>query len=160
MKNMMAATDTVPLNFGFTGKGNDSGEAGLIDIVNAGACGLKLHEDWGSTPEAIDRALNVGDAYDVQVNIHTDTLNESGYVESTLVAINGRTIHTYHTEGAGGGHAPDIIVVVEHPNVLPSSTNPTRPYALNTLDEHLDVGVTDALCYQALIIDVDGVSPP
>ncbi|ORY27481.1 hypothetical protein BCR39DRAFT_538206 [Naematelia encephala] len=139
MHNMMAATDGIPLNFGFTGKGNDSGERGMNDIVEAGACGLKLHEDWGSTPEAIDRALNVGDKYDVQVNIHTDTLNESGYVESTLAAINGRTIHTYHTEGAGGGHAPDIIVVVEHPNVLPSSTNPTRPYALNTLDEHLDM---------------------
>ncbi|RXK41419.1 urease [Tremella mesenterica] len=139
MQAMMAATDDIPLNFGFTGKGNDSGEKGLRDIVEAGACGLKLHEDWGSTPECIDRALKVGDEYDVQVNIHTDTLNESGYVESTLAAINGRTIHTYHTEGAGGGHAPDIIVVVEHPNVLPSSTNPTRPYAVNTLDEHLDM---------------------
>ncbi|GFZ42802.1 Urease [Saitozyma sp. JCM 24511] len=139
MQNMMAATDTIPLNFGFTGKGNDSGVKGIRDVVEAGACGLKLHEDWGSTPEAIDRALSVGDSYDVQVNIHTDTLNESGYVESTLAAIKGRTIHTYHTEGAGGGHAPDIIVVVEHPNVLPSSTNPTRPYAVNTLDEHLDM---------------------
>lgn len=139
MQAMLAATDNIPLNFGFTGRGNDSGEKALKDIVEAGACGLKLHEDWGSTPEAIDRALRVGDEYDVQVNIHTDTLNESGYVESTLAAINGRTIHTYHTEGAGGGHAPDIIVVVEHPNVLPSSTNPTRPYAVNTLDEHLDM---------------------
>ncbi|KAK4687070.1 urease, partial [Tremellales sp. Uapishka_1] len=139
MEAMMAATDGLPLNFAFTGKGNDSGERGLRDIIEAGACGLKLHEDWGSTPEAIDRALTMGDEYDVQVNIHTDTLNESGYVESTLAAIKGRTIHTYHTEGAGGGHAPDIIVVVEHPNVLPSSTNPTRPYAVNTLDEHLDM---------------------
>ncbi|KAK8861375.1 urease [Kwoniella newhampshirensis] len=139
MHNMMAATDTIPINFGFTGKGNDAGTKGLKDIVEAGACGLKLHEDWGSTPEAIDRALIVGDEYDVQVNIHTDTLNESGYVESTLAAIKGRTIHTYHTEGAGGGHAPDIIVVVEQENVLPSSTNPTRPYAVNTLDEHLDM---------------------
>ncbi|WWC68843.1 urease [Kwoniella pini CBS 10737] len=139
METMMHATDTIPLNFGFTGKGNDAGTKGLKDIVEAGACGLKLHEDWGSTPECIDRALIVGDDYDVQVNIHTDTLNESGYVESTLAAIKGRTIHTYHTEGAGGGHAPDIIVVVEQENVLPSSTNPTRPYAMNTLDEHLDM---------------------
>ncbi|KAK6907123.1 urease [Kwoniella mangroviensis CBS 8507] len=139
MEAMLHATDTIPLNFGFTGKGNDAGVKGLKDIVEAGACGLKLHEDWGSTPECIDRALSVGDDYDVQVNIHTDTLNESGYVESTLAAIKGRTIHTYHTEGAGGGHAPDIIVVVEQENVLPSSTNPTRPYAMNTLDEHLDM---------------------
>ncbi|WRT65486.1 urease [Kwoniella shivajii] len=139
MEAMMHATDSVPLNFGFTGKGNDAGVRGLKDIVEAGACGLKLHEDWGSTPEAIDRSLVIGDEYDVQVNIHTDTLNESGYVESTLAAIKGRTIHTYHTEGAGGGHAPDIIVVVEQENVLPSSTNPTRPYAKNTLDEHLDM---------------------
>ncbi|WVW79923.1 urease [Kwoniella bestiolae CBS 10118] len=139
MESMMHATDTVPLNFGFTGKGNDAGVRALKDIVEAGACGLKLHEDWGSTPECIDRALSIGDDYDVQVNIHTDTLNESGYVESTLAAIKGRTIHTYHTEGAGGGHAPDIIVVVEQENVLPSSTNPTRPYAMNTLDEHLDM---------------------
>ncbi|WVR04012.1 urease [Kwoniella sp. DSM 27419] len=139
METMMAATDSIPLNFAFTGKGNDAGMRGLKDIVEAGAAGLKLHEDWGSTPEAIDRALTIGDDYDVQVNIHTDTLNESGYVESTLAAIKGRTIHTYHTEGAGGGHAPDIIVVVEQENVLPSSTNPTRPYAVNTLDEHLDM---------------------
>ncbi|OCF34631.1 urease [Kwoniella heveanensis CBS 569] len=139
METMMAATDTVPLNFAFTGKGNDAGTRALKDIVEAGAAGLKLHEDWGSTPEAIDRALSIGDEYDVQVNIHTDTLNESGYVESTLAAVKGRTIHTYHTEGAGGGHAPDIIVVVEQENVLPSSTNPTRPYATNTLDEHLDM---------------------
>ncbi|KAL1410243.1 Urease [Vanrija albida] len=139
MEAMLASTDGIPLNFGFTGKGNDAGERALRDIVEAGACGLKLHEDWGSTPEAIDRSLNVADEYDVQVNIHTDTLNEAGYVESTLDAIDGRTIHTYHTEGAGGGHAPDIIVVCEYPNVLPSSTNPTRPYCKNTLDEHLDM---------------------
>lgn len=139
MQAMLAATDGLPLNFGFTGKGNDSGERALRDIVEAGACGLKLHEDWGCTPEVIDRSLNVADEYDVQVNIHTDTLNEAGYVESTLEAIDGRTIHTYHTEGAGGGHAPDIIVVCEYPNILPSSTNPTRPYCRNTLDEHLDM---------------------
>jgi len=113
---------------------------GLRDLVEAGASSLKVHEDWGSTPEAIDRALTVADEYDVQVNIHTDTQNEAGYVESTVNAFKGRTIHTYHTEGAGGGHAPDIIVVCEHPNVLPSSTNPTRPYGVNTLDEHMDVG--------------------
>ena len=157
MKNMMAATDSVPLNFGFTGKGNDSGEKAIRDIVEAGACGLKIHEDWGATPEVIDRSLNVGDEYDVQVNIHTDTLNESGYVETTLAAIKGRTIHTYHTEGAGGGHAPDIIVVVEHPNVLPSSTNPTRPYAVNTLDEHLDVS---ARMMVKLTPDAHGLPPP
>ena len=157
MKNMMAATDGVPLNFGFTGKGNDSGEKAIRDIVEAGACGLKIHEDWGATPEVIDRSLNVGDEYDVQVNIHTDTLNESGYVETTLAAIKGRTIHTYHTEGAGGGHAPDIIVVVEHPNVLPSSTNPTRPYAVNTLDEHLDVSEQVLL---RLTSDAHGVPSP
>lgn len=139
MEAMMKATDHLPLNFAFSGKGNDSGEAGLRDIVEAGASSLKLHEDWGATPEAIDRALNVADEYDVQVNIHTDTLNEAGYVENTLKAFKGRTIHTYHTEGAGGGHAPDIIVVCEAENVLPSSTNPTRPYATNTLDEHMDM---------------------
>ncbi|GHJ85337.1 hypothetical protein NliqN6_1739 [Naganishia liquefaciens] len=141
MKTMMTATDGIPMNFGFTGKGNDSGASmqAQKDVVEAGAIGLKLHEDWGTTPETIDRALTVGDDYDVQINIHTDTLNESGFVESTIEAFKGRTIHTYHTEGAGGGHAPDIIVVCEHPNVLPSSTNPTRPYAKNTLDEHLDM---------------------
>ncbi|KAG7562165.1 hypothetical protein FFLO_02350 [Filobasidium floriforme] len=141
IETMMAATDGIPLNFAFTGKGNDSGASrqALKDVVEAGAAGLKLHEDWGSTPECIDRALSIGDEYDVQVNIHTDTLNESGFVETTIDAFKGRTIHTYHTEGAGGGHAPDIIVVCEHPNVLPSSTNPTRPYAHNTLDEHLDM---------------------
>ncbi|TDL15433.1 urease [Rickenella mellea] len=139
MKHMLAATDGLPMNFAFTGKGNDAGPNALEDIVKAGAAGLKLHEDWGSTPAAIKNCLDVGDKYDVQVNIHTDTLNESGFVESTIAAFGGRTIHTYHTEGAGGGHAPDIIVVCEHENVLPSSTNPTRPYAKNTLDEHLDM---------------------
>lgn len=139
MRHMLAATDGLPMNFGFTGKGNDSGYAALEEIVEAGACGLKLHEDWGTTPSAIISCLDVGDKYDVQVNIHTDTLNESGFVESTIEAFGNRTIHTYHTEGAGGGHAPDIITVCEFNNVLPSSTNPTRPYANNTLDEHLDM---------------------
>ncbi|KAF8596537.1 urease [Ceratobasidium sp. AG-I] len=139
MRHMLAATDSIPINFMFTGKGNDAGPEALEDIVKAGAGGLKLHEDWGSTPAAIRNCLDVGDKYDVQVNIHTDTLNESGFVESTIAAFGDRTIHTYHTEGAGGGHAPDIIVVCEHENVLPSSTNPTRPYAKNTLDEHLDM---------------------
>ncbi|KAH9178433.1 urease [Lactarius sanguifluus] len=139
IKHMLAATDTLPMNFAFTGKGNDAGPSALEDIVKAGAAGLKLHEDWGSTPAAIVNALNVGDAHDVQVNIHTDTLNESGFVETTIAAFGGRTIHTYHTEGAGGGHAPDIITVCGLDNVLPSSTNPTRPFANNTLDEHLDM---------------------
>ncbi|OJA08723.1 hypothetical protein AZE42_07089 [Rhizopogon vesiculosus] len=139
MKTMLAATDGLPMNFAFTGKGNDSGRKALEDIVRAGAAGLKLHEDWGSTPATISNCLDVGDEFDVQVNIHTDTLNESGFVESTIKAFGGRTIHTYHTEGAGGGHAPDIIVVCGLKNVLPSSTNPTRPYTRNTLDEHLDM---------------------
>jgi len=139
MRTMLAATDGLPMNFAFTGKGNDSGPTALEDIIKAGAAGLKLHEDWGSTPASIRSCLDVGDKYDVQVNIHTDTLNESGFVQSTIDAFGGRTIHTYHTEGAGGGHAPDIIVVCGLPNVLPSSTNPTRPYAQNTLDEHLDM---------------------
>ncbi|KAI0711909.1 urease [Cerioporus squamosus] len=139
MQQMLAATDGLPMNFAFTGKGNDTGTKALEDIVKAGAAGLKLHEDWGSTPSVIVSALDVGDKYDVQVNIHTDTLNESGFVESTIAAFGGRTIHTYHTEGAGGGHAPDIIVVCGLDNVLPSSTNPTRPYTGNTLDEHLDM---------------------
>ncbi|KAG8213453.1 hypothetical protein J3R82DRAFT_11969 [Butyriboletus roseoflavus] len=139
MRAMLAATDALPLNFAFTGKGNDSGRPALEEIIKAGAAGLKLHEDWGSTPVAISNCLDVADEYDVQVNIHTDTLNESGFVESTIEAFGGRTIHTYHTEGAGGGHAPDIIVVCGLENVLPSSTTPTRPYAVNTLDEHLDM---------------------
>ncbi|KAM0789920.1 hypothetical protein ACM66B_006760 [Microbotryomycetes sp. NB124-2] len=139
MQMMMAATDDVPLNFLFTGKANDSGPLGLVDQIRFGAAGLKIHEDWGATPAAIDASLRVGDEYDVQINIHTDTLNESGFVEDSIEAFKGRTIHTYHTEGAGGGHAPDIIVVAGHENVLPSSTNPTRPYCANTLDEHLDM---------------------
>lgn len=124
---------------GITGKGNDSEEIALKEQVEAGVCGLKLHEDWGSTPACIDTCLSVCDKYDVQCLLHTDTLNESGFVESTVAAFKNRTIHAYHTEGAGGGHAPDIISVVEHENVLPSSTNPTRPYTRNTLDEHVDM---------------------
>lgn len=139
MRQMLLACDTLPLNIGITGKGNDSDPTALRDQIRAGACGLKLHEDWGTTPAAIDSCLTVCDEMDVQCLIHTDTLNESGFVESTIAAFKGRTIHTYHTEGAGGGHAPDIISVVEHANVLPSSTNPTRPYTRNTLDEHLDM---------------------
>ncbi|KAI0882290.1 urease [Annulohypoxylon maeteangense] len=139
IRQMLQACDELPLNVGITGKGNDSDPRALREQVLAGACGLKLHEDWGTTPAAIDSCLSVCDELDVQCLIHTDTLNESGYVESTIAAFKGRTIHTYHTEGAGGGHAPDIIRVVEHGNVLPSSTNPTRPYTLNTLDEHLDM---------------------
>ena len=139
MQMMLQATDTVPMNFGFTGKGNTAGRAGLDEIIAAGAIGLKLHEDWGTTPAAIDTALNVADEHDVQVTIHTDTLNESCAVEHTLAAFKGRTIHTYHSEGAGGGHAPDIISVCGQANVLPSSTNPTRPFTVNTIDEHLDM---------------------
>ncbi|KAK3336080.1 putative urease [Cercophora scortea] len=139
MRQMLQACDSLPLNIGITGKGNDSDPVALREQVNAGACGLKLHEDWGTTPAAIDACLTVCDELDVQCLIHTDTLNESGFVESTIAAFKNRTIHTYHTEGAGGGHAPDIISVVEHGNVLPSSTNPTRPYTRNTLDEHLDM---------------------
>jgi urease subunit alpha len=136
---MMQATDAFPLNFGFMGKGNSAQQPGLIEQVMAGVVGLKLHEDWGTTPAAIDTCLSVADDYDVQVAIHTDTLNESGFVEDTIAAFKGRTIHTYHTEGAGGGHAPDIIKVCGETNVLPSSTNPTRPYTVNTLEEHLDM---------------------
>jgi len=136
---MLQATDALPMNFGFLGKGNTSRPEGLDEQIRAGAIGLKLHEDWGSTPAAIDCCLTVADRYDVQVAIHTDTLNESGYVDDSIAAFKGRTIHTYHTEGAGGGHAPDIIRVCGEPNVLPSSTNPTRPYTVNTLDEHLDM---------------------
>ncbi|THH19261.1 hypothetical protein EW146_g1878 [Bondarzewia mesenterica] len=139
LRHMLAAMDGLPMNFAITGKGNDAGPKGLEDIVKAGAAGLKLHEDWGSTPAAIKNCLDIGDKYDVQVNIHTDTLNESGFVETTIAAFGDRTIHTYHTEGAGGGHAPDIIVVCGLDNVLPSSTNPTRPFTNNTLDEHLDM---------------------
>lgn len=139
MRQMLQACDELPINFGITGKGNDSSPRALQEQCIAGAAGLKLHEDWGSTPAAIDTCLGVCDEHDVQCLIHTDTLNESGFVEQTIKAFKNRTIHTYHTEGAGGGHAPDIISVVEHGNVLPSSTNPTRPYTRNTLDEHLDM---------------------
>ena len=127
------------MNLGFAGKGNAALPAALEEMVRAGACCLKLHEDWGTTPAAIDTCLSVADRYDVQVMIHTDTLNESGFVEDTIAAFKGRTIHAFHTEGAGGGHAPDIIKVAGLPNVLPSSTNPTRPYTVNTIDEHLDM---------------------
>ena len=136
---MLEAVDSLPMNIGFFGKGNASEPRALEEMVTAGACGLKLHEDWGTTPAAIDCCLSVADALDVQVTLHTDTLNESGFVESTIAAFKGRTIHAFHTEGAGGGHAPDIIRVCGLPNVLPSSTNPTRPYTVNTLDEHLDM---------------------
>ncbi|TMH16702.1 MAG: urease subunit alpha [Betaproteobacteria bacterium] len=136
---MLEAAEAFPMNLGFLGKGNASLTPPLVEQIEAGAMGLKLHEDWGTTPAAIDAALKVGDSMDVQVSIHTDTLNESGFVETTLNAIGGRTIHTYHTEGAGGGHAPDIIKACGEPNVLPSSTNPTRPYTVNTIDEHLDM---------------------
>ncbi len=136
---MLQAADELPVNLGLLGKGNASLPQSLEEQIKAGAIGLKLHEDWGTTPAAINNCLNVAEAMDVQVAIHTDTLNESGFVEDTLAAINGRTIHTYHTEGAGGGHAPDIIKAAGYANVLPSSTNPTRPYTVNTVDEHLDM---------------------
>ena len=139
MEMMLKAAEEYPMNIGLLGKGNSSDEKTLVEQIRAGAMGLKLHEDWGSTPAAIDHCLNVADEYDVQVAIHTDTLNEGGCVEDTLAAIGGRTIHTYHTEGAGGGHAPDIIRAAAAPNVLPSSTNPTMPFTVNTLDEHLDM---------------------
>ena len=139
MARMLQAADSFPMNMGFTGKGNASLPQPLIEQVEAGAIGLKLHEDWGTTPASIDNCLNVADLYDVQVAIHSDTLNESGFVETTLAAFKGRTIHTYHTEGAGGGHAPDIIKACGFTNVLPSSTNPTRPFTRNTIDEHLDM---------------------
>ncbi len=139
MKMMLKAAEQYPMNLGFLGKGNCSDERPLIEQVKAGAMGLKIHEDWGATPAVIDHCLNVADEYDVQVAIHTDTLNEGGCVEDTINAIAGRTIHTYHTEGAGGGHAPDIIKAAATANVLPSSTNPTMPFTVNTLDEHLDM---------------------
>ncbi|NOT84253.1 MAG: urease subunit alpha [Methylococcaceae bacterium] len=139
LHSMLQALDGFPMNFGLLGKGNASLPIALEEQVRAGAMGLKLHEDWGTTPAAIDCCLGVAEAYDVQVAIHTDTLNESGFVEDTFAAFKGRTIHTYHTEGAGGGHAPDIIKACGEPNVLPSSTNPTRPYTVNTVDEHLDM---------------------
>src|SRR5438552_8271813 len=139
LARMIQAADAFPVNLGFAGKGNASRPAALEEMVKAGACALKLHEDWGTTPAAIDCCLSVAEDYDVQVMIHTDTLNESGFVDDSIAAFKGRAIHTYHTEGAGGGHAPDIIRVCGEPNVLPSSTNPTRPYTANTLDEHLDM---------------------
>lgn len=139
LREMLRAADAYPMNLGFLGKGNCSSLAPLVEQVKAGAMGLKIHEDWGATPAVIDACLRVSDAYDVQTAIHTDTLNEAGCVEDTLAAIGGRTIHTYHTEGAGGGHAPDIIRAAGYENILPSSTNPTMPFTKNTLDEHLDM---------------------
>jgi urease subunit alpha len=139
IQRMIEAVDELPLNFGFLGKGNDSQETALMEQIEGGACGLKLHEDWGTTPATIDAALRVADKTDTQVAIHTDTLNECGYVDDTINAIAGRTIHTYHTEGAGGGHAPDIMKIAGEKNILPSSTNPTRPFTVNTLSEHLDM---------------------
>src|SRR6202171_772077 len=139
LARMLQAVEEWPVNFGFLGKGNTATKEPLIEQIRAGACGLKLHEDWGTTPAAIDTCLKVADRYDVQVAIHTDTINEAGFVEDTIAAIAGRTIHTYHTEGAGGGHAPDIIRIAALPHILPSSTNPTRPYTVNTIAEHLDM---------------------
>src|ERR1700723_3830376 len=139
LARMLQAAEGLPVNLAFAAKGNASRPAALEEMLRAGACSMKLHEDWGTTPAAIDNCLSVGDRFDVQVMIHTDTLNESGFVEDTIAAFKGRTIHAFHTEGAGGGHAPDIIKVAGLPNVLPSSTNPTRPYTANTLDEHLDM---------------------
>jgi urease subunit alpha len=139
IQRMLQAADAFPMNLGFFGKGNASSAPGLVEQIEAGACGLKLHEDWGTTPSAIDCCLSVADDMDVQVLIHTDTLNESGFVENTIAAFKGRTIHTFHSEGAGGGHAPDIIKVCGEPNVIPASTTPTRPYTANTLDEALDM---------------------
>jgi urease subunit alpha len=139
LERMLQAAEGIPVNLGFFGKGNASAEKPLIEMIEAGACALKLHEDWGTTPNAIDVCLGVAERYDVQVAIHTDTLNESGFVEDTVASFKGRNIHAFHTEGAGGGHAPDIIKVCGLPNVLPSSTNPTRPFTINTVDEHLDM---------------------
>ncbi|MGJ3264492.1 MAG: urease subunit alpha [Salinarimonas sp.] len=139
MARMLEAADGLPMNLAFSGKGNAALPGALVEMIEAGACALKLHEDWGTTPQAIDTCLSVADEHDIQVMIHTDTLNESGFVEDTIAAFKGRTIHAFHTEGAGGGHAPDIIKVAGLPNVLPSSTNPTRPFTVNTIDEHLDM---------------------
>lgn len=139
IRRMLQAADAFPMNLGFLGKGNCATEAPLWEQIEAGALGLKIHEDWGASPAVIDASLKAADKYDVQVAIHTDTLNESGFLEDTIKAIDGRVIHTYHTEGAGGGHAPDIIKAAMYPNILPSSTNPTRPYTVNTIDEHLDM---------------------
>jgi urease subunit alpha len=139
LARMIQAADAFPMNLAFAGKGNAALPSGLAEQIKAGACALKLHEDWGTTPQAIDNCLTVADEFDIQVMIHTDTLNESGFVEDTIAAFKGRTIHAFHTEGAGGGHAPDIMKVAGLPNVLPSSTNPTRPFTVNTIDEHLDM---------------------
>ncbi|MBB3268085.1 urease subunit alpha [Azospirillum sp. OGB3] len=139
MARMLQAAEGLPINLGFFGKGNASRPDALLEQIAAGACGMKLHEDWGTTPAAIDTCLTVAEETDIQVAIHTDTLNESGFVENTIAAFKGRNIHAFHTEGAGGGHAPDIIKVAGLPNVLPSSTNPTRPFTVNTVDEHLDM---------------------
>jgi len=139
VKMMLQATDAFPMNFGFSSKGNTSDPSGMYDCIEAGAAGFKLHEDWGTTPSSIDACLSFAEEHDVQITIHTDTLNESGFVDDSIAAIKGRSIHTYHSEGAGGGHAPDIIKVCSEPNVLPSSTNPTRPFTVNTVDEHLDM---------------------
>jgi urease subunit alpha len=139
LARMIQAADAFPMNLAFAGKGNAALPGALVEMIEAGACSLKLHEDWGTTPAAIDNCLSVADDHDIQVMIHTDTLNESGYVDDTIAAFKGRTIHAFHTEGAGGGHAPDIMKVAGLPNVLPSSTNPTRPFTVNTLDEHLDM---------------------
>src|SRR5436190_10882746 len=139
IQKMLEAAEAFPMNLGFLGKGNCASKEPLEEQIEAGAIGLKIHEDWGSTPAVIDASLKVADKHDVQIAIHTDTLNEAGFLESTIEAINGRVIHTYHTEGAGGGHAPDIIKAAMYPNILPSSTNPTRPYTVNTIDEHLDM---------------------
>jgi len=139
LMRMLQAAETFPMNLGFLGKGNAARPEALVEQIEAGACGLKLHEDWGTTPAAIDNCLSVADLHDIQIGIHTDTLNESGFVETTVAAMKGRTIHAFHTEGAGGGHAPDIIKLAGEANVLPSSTNPTRPYTVNTIDEHLDM---------------------
>jgi urease subunit alpha len=139
MRRILEAAEGLPVNLGFFGKGNASQPKALVEMIEAGACGLKLHEDWGTTPAAIDCCLSVAEQYDIQVAIHTDTLNESGFVEDTVAAFKGRNIHAFHTEGAGGGHAPDIIKLAGLPNVLPSSTNPTRPFTVNTIDEHLDM---------------------
>ena len=139
MARMIQSFDAFPVNLGISGKGNASRPAALVEMIKAGACALKLHEDWGTTPAAIDNCLSVADDHDIQVMIHSDTLNESGFVEDTVKAFKGRTIHAFHTEGAGGGHAPDIIKIAGLKNVLPSSTNPTRPFTRNTIDEHLDM---------------------
>jgi urease subunit alpha len=139
MEKMLQASEELPVNVGYFGKGNVSNEAAQIEMIKAGALGVKIHEDWGATPSTIDMALRVADKYDTQVTIHTDTLNEAGFLEDTMKAINGRVIHTFHTEGAGGGHAPDIIKIAMYPHILPASTNPTKPYTINTVAEHVDM---------------------